>query len=521
MSSKCEIEGCEFEVWEKGTKCVLHCNKNNELEENNLELLSSFYNILAEYVANQVNFSKNSIYTLSGRDNFIRDIKSDVDNKIDTDIKIRKVIFPNSKMKDSYYHFKILKNFHDISFVDCEFFGREMAWNVESNLKIFYDKCLFHNEWIIRDKNNTVKYGAYYECIFENNVSYIPFLNDKEINDDKNEINYKLFHNCEFKKKIEFVNVVFNAPIFSNYDFKGKIGTLELVGCTITDKSKFVLNNYKIDRFILKNTEVEAKFEFKQNEVGEFFIYNTNFGEDLVVDMYETKFTTFNIDKSIFEGFVGFERCIFSIQNYDKGDQIAKFTYATFLSFVNFRNAKFYGGLDLENTNLKESPNFLNVEINEKFSNRETFRIIKDAFDSVGNNLEGNKFFAYEMRKYREELKKTDKCSEKVIFWLNEKISNFGQSYVRPIILMLITAIVFSLLTFGYEHNVLYLLSDNEYLNFDLVIASGILNGLAKSILPLHKFLKDGMEFLSVIFYIIYVSLTWQTLVALKRHTKR
>lgn len=523
-SSKCEIEDCKFETWEKGTKCVLHCNKNNELEENSLKLFTSFYNILAEYVANQVDFSKISIHTISGRDDFIQNIKSDVDEKIDISININKVIFPNAERKDSYYFFKILKKIHKIFFIDCEFFGKELAGGIKSDLDIFYDTCIFHNEWIICNENNIVNGAAYYKCLFKENVKYLPFLDNTDINANKFELNYTLFWDCELEKRVTFSNVKFNAPVFYHLgeenEFKGKIDTIYFDNCTITEKSKLVINNHKIGRFILKDTEVKAKFEFKKNEVEEFFIYNSNFEKDLVVDMYETKFSKFNISKSIFEGFVGFEKCVFSTKNYDINDQIAQFTYATFLSFVNFRNAKFYGGLDLENTNLKESPNFLNIEVNEKFSNRETFRIIKNAFDSVGNNLEGNKFFAYEMRKYREELKNTDKHAEKIIFFLNEKISNFGQNYVRPIILIIVTAIVFLLLTPEYEYNVLYLF-DNECLNFDLMIASEFFNGLAKSILPLHKFLKEGMEFLSLIFYIIYVSLTWQTLVALKRHTKR
>jgi hypothetical protein len=518
--SKCEIRNCKFETWKKETKCVLHCNKSNELEENNLELFSSFYDILLEYVANQVDFSKKSIHTLSGRDNFIQHIKSDEDSdeKDDTSIKINKVIFPNARRKDSYYYFKILKKFSKIFFVDCEFFGKEMAGNIESSLKLFYDTCLFHNEWFIRSENNDVKGGTYYKCVFEDDVKYAPLLNAGE------EINYSLFHNCEFKKKIEFVNVVFNAPIFSNSgDFKGKIGAIEFVGCKIASDSKFVLNNHRIDKFVLKDTKIEAKFEFKQNEIGEFYIHNTNFGKDLVVDMYETKFAKFNIEKSIFEGFVGFEKCIFSTKNYDKGDQITQFTYATFLSFVNFRNAKFYGGLDLENTNLKESPNFLNVEVNDKFSNRETFRIIKNAFDKTGNNIEGNKFFSFEMKKYREELESTNQTQEKIILLLNEKISNFGRDYIVPVIWIVVVAIFHNVVIYGHEHTWLY--GIHPTLDYLLSLIASLLNGFAVSILPFSKILNvedtKGIEFLSLLFYAAYASLIWQTLVALKRHTKR
>ena len=47
-----------------------------------------------------------------------------------------------------------------------------------------------------------------------------------------------------------------------------------------------------------------------------------------------------------------------------------------------------------------------------------------------------------------------------------------------------------------------------------------ILNGWAGHILPFQKFLKLGMQLISL-FYMIFAGLTWQTVVAIKRHTRR
>lgn len=497
---KCEVEGCNFDAWEAEKKCVLHCDKDYGLEADNEKLFCRFYEDFNEYV-----IRKQPQTTIKN-------------------IEINKVIFPNSNDENQYHFFKIIKDFHCILFIDCIFFGEEITKYMKSTTSLYYEKCMFHNKWNVYGKERIEADNklTYKECIFENDFTYLPPKESNKIKIKGEDYYEPLFIDCEFKKNLSFKNVTFETQIFKNSNsFKGEIGSFKLDGCKIEKKSKFILNNHKIDKFELKNTEFEAKFEFKKNQVNNFYIHNTNFGEDLVVDMYETKFTKFHIEKSIFQGFVGFEKCTFSTIGYDKDDQVAKFTYATFLSFINFRNAKFYGGLDLENTNLKESPNFLNIEVNEEFSNRETFRIIKDAFDSVGNNLEGNKYFAYEMRQYRRELKKSGKCSEKFIFWLNWIISDFGQSYVQPIIGMIIAASAFYGLTLGYEYNIIYCLFDDSDINERIYEASKHINSFAKCILPLGKFLKEGMEFLSVIFYIIYVSLTWQTLVALKRHTKR
>jgi hypothetical protein len=49
-------------------------------------------------------------------------------------------------------------------------------------------------------------------------------------------------------------------------------------------------------------------------------------------------------------------------------------------------------------------PNFLNCRLADdaiQNADRETFRIIKNAFDGVGNNIEANRYFSYEMNALR------------------------------------------------------------------------------------------------------------------------
>lgn len=227
-----------------------------------------------------------------------------------------------------------------------------------------------------------------------------------------------------------------------------------------------------------------------------------------------------NVRRSIFEDFTGFEKCEFGIKG-DETKSKVEFEYVTFLNFTNFRKAKFFNGLDFEHTNLKESPNFLNAEIDEKFTNRETFRIIKDSFDKIGNQIEANKYYSHEMRKYKEELKASKvKSPERLIFWFNERVSNFGSSIGRPLFLILSCAIIYYLLVLGYENNLLYKYS-NENLNDWLSKISYQLNIFAKGIPPYGRFLKEGMEFVTLIFHIFFLTFTWHFIVAVKRCTKR
>ncbi|EOW9499008.1 hypothetical protein ACOCGS_003564, partial [Vibrio cholerae] len=224
--------------------------------------------------------------------------------------------------------------------------------------------------------------------------------------------------------------------------------------------------------------------------------------------------------KNIFSDFVGFEKCKFAaLQGISELNQISVFRYVTFLSFTNFRNATFSQGLDLEDTNLKEAPNFLNINLLSNNTNRETLRIIKHSFDKIGNHIEANKFFVLEMKKYKQELSVRPINQERLILLLNEKTSDFGQSYLLPIFWMFVFSVIYYLLILGHESNLLYNLVPSA--NKLIASVSNAVNGIAANIIPFKKLLREGMEFVSLLFYVIFASLTWQTIVAVKRHTRR
>jgi large-conductance mechanosensitive channel len=76
------------------------------------------------------------------------------------------------------------------------------------------------------------------------------------------------------------------------------------------------------------------------------------------------------------------------------------------------------------------------------------------------------------------------------------------------------------LLVLGYEGNLLY--SDGgETLNSWLNKTSYQLNTFAKGIPPYGRFLKEGMEFVTLAFHIFFLTFTWHFIVAVKRCTKR
>lgn len=325
-----------------------------------------------------------------------------------------------------------------------------------------------------------------------------------------------IFNDCTFNKQLSLFRGTYKKSIFNNTNrYIQKISELKIENCEFDEGLS--LNKSEVDTLIIQNMVFEGKVEFKECVIKYTLISNVNFKS--LFDAYKTKFNHFKINQSIFDDFSGFEKCEFGCIDNTCPEKI-EFEYVTFLNFTNFRKAKFYNGLDFEHTNLKESPNFLNAEINYKNTNRETFRIIKYSFDKIGNQIEANKYFALEMKKYKEELKaKKGLSAEKAVLWLNESISNFGSSIFTPLFLMITTSVIYYFSILGYENNYLYKIYEplNEY----IIWIANIGNTFAKGIPPYGRFLKEGMEFVTLIYHILFLTFTWHFLVAVKRCTKR
>ncbi len=191
------------------------------------------------------------------------------------------------------------------------------------------------------------------------------------------------------------------------------------------------------------------------------------------------------------------------------------------MDFSSFRGAKFSSGLDFSKTNLKDTPNFLNVDVSFKNTMRETFRIIKNSFDDAGNQIEANNFFIEEMKAYRKELKvNRGSWFERFILFSNRWISNFGGSYIMPIGWLVASIILYTVII--HWHNSFFI--RNEFFwHSSFNVLSIEANNLAKNFLPFSRFLidKSGIEFISLFFYIWFAVLIWQIIVAVKRHTQR
>ncbi len=271
--------------------------------------------------------------------------------------------------------------------------------------------------------------------------------------------------------------------------------------------------------FSVCNTIFSDKFEFKNNTINIFKIENTNY--KFFFDCFSTKFSIFKVHRSIFEDFVGFENCEFGKTSENLNlNFVVSFEYVTFLDHITMRKAKFYCGLDIRNANLKEPPNFLDSYIDYNNTDRETFRIIKHSFDNIGNLIEANRYFVFEMNKYKEELlSKKGFYQEKTIYYFSNLLSDHGQSYIKPIVWLLSLSLIFRSIKLGFENNTLYKICSR--FNGEIESVSDLLNGVSKSILPFKNLLLEGIEFVSLVFYVVQTILIYQIIVSIKRHTKR
>lgn len=539
MAIKCNTEGCNF-IANYDDKCALHCKKSDYQSDSLKGVLQEFYELLVEYILIEIlpSIANDEIDKLlkieldGGKNNlppekfelvqerkssYISQIKSNDENSITTALQqdiivFQGILFPDYKSRDYFSFFDLFKKFKGIHFdLSTIRFG---SFNLPS-VDLFFQDCTFVSDWTIHSYSlidDVVSQTVFQQCTFQGSVSSA----SQEYSTDELKISYHLFNDCTFKKQIGLFRGIYTKEIFNNsLDFVQKISNIHIENCKFV--GRFKLNNAQIDLLKLQNMEFEEKVELKNNAIEQTFISNVNFKK--LFDAYKSKFKHFSIERSIFDDFTGFEKCEFGVKG-DDNEKVVEFEYVTFLSFTNFRKAIFYNGLNFEHTNLKESPNFLNADLSFDNTTRETYRIIKHSYDKIGNQIEANRYFSLEMRKYKKELKETEgRVSERLVLWFNDTVSGFGSNIFMPLVYMFLSIFLYYLAIKGYENNCLYKIY--EPLNGSINSFMTQANFVAKGIPPYGRFLKEGMEFVTLIFHILFLTFTWHFIVAIKRCTKR
>ena len=512
-SLNCEQDECSLQSFADLDTCALHSTKSDYgTDWNTPGLLHQFNQDLIAHIAQELdrydseNIDQNELITFLSGSRRVDDEHLESYLASATCV-LSNIKFPCRDNRDQFDYEKVLKKLGKIHFNRCEFTVSSLALE---RIDCFFQDCVFHDQWYLRDLPTLGNaYDVLYQnCTFDGRVTGYPSDSDRLT------LKSSQFHHCEFMQELAIGSADLKKLLFvGEPSAPNSLSDVEIEDCSFAER--LVLNEFHISKLRITKTKFESKLELKGATISDLSIFDCNFTG--IFDAHGLKACELNIEKCIFEDFVGFEQCHFGTNEIDSCP--ATFRHTTFLGFVNFRDANFLSGLDIQYINSTATPNFLNATINPAKTNRETFRIVKHSFDRLGNQLEGNKAFALEMKKYGEELRNSGWTQERLIFQLNEWISDFGQSYLRPIGWIFFTSLLYSALIIGHEVNLLYRIHPewNDYIS----LVSDLFNELSANIIPFQRLLREGMEFLSLVFYVLISSLVWQTIVAVKRHTKR
>lgn len=516
----CCENNCENLAFKKLDKCALHCNKGEYTVDKDSGLLDEFYKLLMEYIVSQKN---NEVNTSSQLKNIEEEFKKIINNNArNAEIKFTNIHFPKWNSEDNVNFIKLLDYFQSIIFNNCHIYSNSICTNLFYELrsekilrKYYFENCSFYN-------NFTIYPFGYWENDSKSLFKNCNFKSKLEIkkNNKLDSFDSSIFFGGTFDKEVSLIDITLNNNIFyqeNNNLPKIKDGIC-IKNCNF--EKKITLNKLKIKKILIENSVFKDKLEIKESLFDTFEFKNSNVSK--VFDAFGSTFLHFKMEKTIFEDFAGFEQVKFGTEN--NVELMSEFTYVTFKSFSNFREAVFYSGLDLSRTNLKEQPNFFQVDIQGENTNRETFRIIKNSFDKNGNYIEANNYFIQEMKAYKKEMKNDSENKfdnyQKFIIYANEEISSFGQSYIKPLIILFLSSIIYW--SIKSIHNTIFIRGEYELICL-LNKFSDFLNDLAKNFFPFSKFIEknQGLEFVSLLFYIWFTILIWQIVVAIKRHTIR
>jgi len=331
----------------------------------------------------------------------------------------------------------------------------------------------------------------------------------------KNKDDSTFSHEVDEIRWFSFSGCKFNGDVYFNLSDNCRI---ELVDCIF--EKEFSINrnphpqqkndkNITIEQLVIDSCIFKNNFLIQSCAIQEYRLIDVIYEEN--VKIFDVKFgEMFKVTEAedgawftntIFNKSAIFEKVIF--------DEFIRFQYTTFKGYTLFRDIKFENGLDFDYTNIEKVINFYNIqglerEESKKLTSQETYRILKYNFEKIGNKIEANNYYMMEMKKYKEGLEKKN-FQDKITFYFNETVSNFGQSWIKPLGIYLAFGLMFSGLVY-------FIFPIKEVGFFKILVDS--YNPVSKSIITNYSL--GGLIYKVISGLIIY-----QLVMALKRQTKR
>ena len=442
--SDCIHQNCQSEVYDRESqKCIFHCEKDDWFHINHkqelvweTEKVILFWQQLNDYLKFASNQEVNSsIHT---------EITSIGNGQSKKYITIENIIVPSLESADNldssleYYYFK-----------NCTFVGDfKINLKLEDNhLKndFYFSQSTFNGKFIIKSDSagidGTIKISA------TKHFDDISFEGDYFKSIHINNINHSVHHNksinINFSPSLLLRDMTFDNLILSRLD-KSIIGNIFIgyakvnhlfIGETIDGVCK--VNSFKIKKSKINNCNISDLC------TNEFVLEDISFKDNSQINIINIETNNLVINEL-------YQNSEFINLNRIRVKDTFKCNKAEF-------NGVIFGNFDVSEANTKEifntsfggshqnSVNWGNI--NKIESTRDIFRQLKSLNDEKANYVDANNFFVKEMKEYKKEISSykwfSNWWEEKIVFLLNEKISNFGRSWFQSLIWFFLTSLIF------------------------------------------------------------------------------
>ncbi|QKJ23370.1 hypothetical protein [Poseidonibacter lekithochrous] len=264
--------------------------------------------------------------------------------------------------------------------------------------------------------NKTIIFNKLRNILEFNNLENVNFTEKILINDTELKDIFK-----------DSINISINELIISNSILSTNNAVVNMIG-----KDSIQVKDITVEKLKMKEVSFQSDINFENLEVNNFEILNSNIEK------------VFRLKKCFVKDFVSTDNIFEDLQIIDN-----KYN----------KNKNIKRNINLSNTTVKsgvfDKLKFDNFVMNDahvseakigyvEFTNasRETNRFFKNYYDSISDYITANKYYQREMIEQMKDCKDW-KSSEWWILFFNKKISNFGESWLFPLLWMLFFTLFF------------------------------------------------------------------------------
>lgn len=406
----------------------------------------------------------------------------------------------------------LLERLSAVVFIDCDFYIDSLLLD---SCDSTFRWCRFYNGWHVTTCVMSVSSGSIFdECTFSQSVSIFSNI-DPGIRGCAS-----VFNDCALDL-LEIKDTTLALDIFADAQKDAKLLRRLSINNAVL-KRPLLLNHARLEKLCLQSSWLEDTLDLTHAKIQHIEFLDAVF--DHAIAMNHSQVSSLLMERCDCRHVVDMGGCTLgrASEHGVANEGSIRFAFTTFHQNVSFRDTRWYMPLDLRDTIQKQAVDFKGFQLESaarKGTDRETLRMIRHSFDAVGNHVDAGRCYALEMEAYRREMTGRGQLSERFLLWCNSWMSYHGQSYLRPVGWIVAGMLLLTLVRYGYQANWLYRLYPPA--NDALASMAVGLNAVAESLVIFKPLMMSGMEMLSLLFGLWFSTLTWQAVVAMRRHTRK